>query len=76
MLAKSKFNSIKTLIFQALIDLEISHKGFKTIVNIKEKYERITDCIRLMTNGEELGENNKSIRENRKCIELKIYILF
>ena len=30
----------------------------------------------MMTNGEELGENNKSIRENRKCLELKIYILF
>ena len=35
MLAKSKLNSIETLISQALIDLEISHEEFKTIV--KEK---------------------------------------
>ena len=35
MLAKSKLNSLETLISQALIDLEISHEEFKTIV--KEK---------------------------------------
>ena len=33
MMAKSKLNSTKTLMSQALIDLEISHKEFKTIVN-------------------------------------------
>ena len=32
-LAKSKLNSIETLISQALIDLEISHEEFKTIAN-------------------------------------------
>ena len=41
MLAKSKLNSIETLISQALIDLEISREEFKTIVNEKEKYEKI-----------------------------------
>ena len=39
MLAKSKLSSIETLISQALTDLEIRHKEFKTIVNEKEKYE-------------------------------------
>ena len=33
MLAKSKLNSIETLMSQALIDLEISHEEFKKIVN-------------------------------------------
>ena len=33
MLAKSKLNSIEKLLSQALIDLEISHEEFKTIVN-------------------------------------------
>ena len=37
MLAKSKLNSLETLISQALIDLEISHEEFKTIVKDKEK---------------------------------------
>ena len=39
-LAKSKFNSIETLMYQVLTDLDISHEEFKTIVNEKEKYER------------------------------------
>ena len=36
MLAKSKLNSIETLISQALIDLEISHEEFKAIVSEEE----------------------------------------
>ena len=41
MLAKSKLNSIETLISQALIDLEISHEEFKTIYKEKEKNKKI-----------------------------------
>ena len=37
MLAKSKLNSIETLISQVLIDLGISHEEYKAIVNEKEK---------------------------------------
>ena len=36
MLAKSKLYSIENLMSQALIDLEISHEEFKTIVNEKK----------------------------------------
>ena len=36
MLPKSKLNSIESLMSQALIDLDISHEEFKTIVNEKE----------------------------------------
>ena len=38
MLAKSKLNSVESLMFQTLIDLDISHEEFKTIVNEKKKY--------------------------------------
>ena len=41
MLAKSKLNSNETLISQALNDMEISHKEFITILNEKDKYERM-----------------------------------
>ena len=41
MLAKSKFSSIESLISQALNDMEISHKEFITILNEKDKYERM-----------------------------------
>ena len=65
MLAKSKLNSIETLKSQALIDLEISHEEFKTIVNEKEKYERVKGNIRMMKSSNKLIENNKSVSENR-----------
>ena len=41
MLAESKFNSIETLISQALGDLDISNKGFIMIFKEKDKYERM-----------------------------------
>ena len=41
MLAKSKLNSVETLISQALIDMEISHEEFITILNEKDKYDKI-----------------------------------
>ena len=41
MLAKSKLNSIETLMSQALIDLDIGHEEFKTIVSEKENYKQM-----------------------------------
>ena len=41
MLAKSKLNSIETLISQTLIDMGISHEGFITILKEKAKYDKI-----------------------------------
>ena len=46
MVAKSKLNSIETLVSQALIDMEISHEEFITIVKEKDKYEKMKDNLR------------------------------
>ena len=46
MLAKSKLNSIETLVSQALIDMEISHEKFITILKEKDKYEKMKDNLR------------------------------
>ena len=43
MLAKSKLNSIETIISQALIDMDISHEEFVTILKEKDKYEKMKD---------------------------------
>ena len=51
MLAKSKLSSIETLISQALIDMEISHKEFITILKEKDRYEMTKDNLR-NKNGE------------------------
>ena len=45
-LAKSKLNSIETLISQALIDMDISHETLITILNEKDKHERMKDNLR------------------------------
>ena len=51
MLAESKFNSIETLIPQALNDLDISHEEFKMIFNEKDKYEKMK--YNLMSDNED-----------------------
>ena len=43
---KSKLNSIETLISQVLIDKEISHEEFITVLNEKDKYEKMKDNLR------------------------------
>ena len=64
MLAKSKLNSIETLMSQALTDLGISHEEFKTIVNEKEKHEQMKESIRNTKSRDELNENNRDVRKN------------
>ena len=65
MLATSKLISIETPISQALIDLEISHEEFETIINKKEKYEKkyekMKEDIRTVKSSDKL---NKKSREN------------
>ena len=51
MLAESKFNSIEILISQALIDMDISHKEFITILNEKDRHEMMKEYLR-NKNGE------------------------
>ena len=46
MLAKSKLNSIDTLISQALIDTDINHEEFITILKEKDRYEMMKDHLR------------------------------
>ena len=41
MFAKTKLNSIKTLISQTLIDMEISHKEYIAILKEKDKQEKM-----------------------------------
>ena len=50
-LAKSKLNSIDTLISQALVDMDLSHEEFITILKEKDRYEMMKDNLR-NKNGE------------------------
>ena len=59
MLAKSKLNSIETLISQALTDMEINHEEFSAILNEKDKYEKMKDNIK--------SENEKYMSKDTSC---------
>ena len=63
MLAKSKLNSIETLVSQALIDMEISHEEFNAIIREKEKYERMKENVR--------NVSQRSSTERQRNIGLK-----
>ena len=63
MLAKGKLSSIETLISQEiLIDMEISHEEFITILKQKDKYEKMKDNVRNII--EKLEEKTENMRLN------------
>ena len=60
MLAKSKLNRIESLVSKALIDIEISHKEFITILKEKDKQENMKENVRNVSeNLEEKQENTR-----------------
>ena len=59
MLAKSKFNSIDTLISQALIDMDISHGELITTLKEKDRYEMMKENLENKN-----GESYEIIRFN------------
>ena len=63
MLAKSKLNSIETLVSQALIDLEISHEEFFSIFKEKDKYKKMKENVKSVS---EKQENMRLNRVNSK----------
>ena len=48
MLARSKLDSIESKISKALMDNEISHEDFETIINEEKKYQKLKESIRMM----------------------------
>ena len=62
MLAKSKLNSTEILVSQALIDMEISYKEFTTILKDEDKYEKMKENVRDVS--EKLEEKQENMRLN------------
>ena len=48
MIARSKLNSIESKISEAMINNEVTHKDFMTILNEGEKYRELKESIRMM----------------------------
>ena len=68
MLAKSKLNSIESLISKALINMEISHEEYITILKEKNKYEKMKENVRNISKKleEEKQENMRSNSVNSR----------
>ena len=60
MLARSKLNSIENKISEALINNEISHESFMTIINEEKKYRELKESIRII-NSQRSDKRSKKI---------------
>ena len=66
MLAKSKLNSIETKISKALMDNEISHEDFETIINEEKQYRELKESIRMINSQRSDDEKVNLIKEGKK----------
>ena len=53
MLARSKLNSIESKISEALMNKQIIHEDFMTIINEERNYRELKECIRMMKDQED-----------------------
>ena len=66
MLARSKLNSIESKISEALINNEISHEDFMTILNEEKKYRELKESIKMMNSQRSDVEKISLIEEGKK----------
>ena len=66
MLARSKLNSIESKISEALINNEISHEDFMTVINEEKNYREIKESIRMMKSQRSDVEKINLIEEGKK----------
>ena len=62
-MAKSKLDSIETLVSKALIDTEISHEEFNAIIKEKQKYQRMKGNVRNV-NERSFAKKQENMRLN------------
>ena len=66
MLASSKSNSVESKISEVLINNEISHEDFITIINEEKNYRELKESIRMINNQRSDIEKNYLIAERKK----------
>ena len=66
MLARSKLNSLESKISEALINNEISHEGFMTIINEEKKYRKLKESISMMNSQRSDTEKINLTQEGKK----------
>ena len=66
MLARSKLNSIESKISEALINNEISHEDFMTIINEEKKYRELKESMRMVNSRRSDDEKINLIEEGKQ----------
>ena len=66
MLARSKLNSIESKISKAMMDNEISHEDFETIINEEKKYRELKESITMVNSHRSDAEKVSLIEEGKK----------
>ena len=66
MLARSKLNSIESKISEALINNEIKHEDFTTIIDKEKKYRELRESIGMMNSQRSEAEKINLIEEGKK----------
>ena len=66
MLARSKLNSIESKIYEALINNEISHEDFMTIINEEKKYRELKESMKMVNSRRSDDEKINLIEEGKQ----------
>ena len=69
MLARSKLNNIERKISEALINNEISHEDFTTIINKEKNYRRLKKSIGMVIQRNNIEKNNLTEESKRKSVD-------
>ena len=72
MVARRKLNIIESKISEALINNEISHEDFMTIINEEKKYRELKESIRMMNSQRSDAEKISLIEEGKKWVLMKL----
>ena len=66
MLPRSKLNSIESKISEALINNQISHEDFTTIINEEKRYRELQESIRMINSQRSDVGKISLIKEGKK----------
>ena len=72
MLARGKLNTIESKTSKALMDNEMSHEDFETIINEEKKYRELKESIRMMSSYKSDVEKVSLIEEGKKQVFMKL----
>ena len=72
LLSRSKLSSIESIISETLINSEINHEDFVTIINKEKKHRELKESIRMMNSQRSDSEKINLIEEGKKIKDNEI----